>query len=384
MHSDCGDTLTCDNGQCSGCVEDAQCPFNQPICDQAAGPCRQCREHSDCPESACELDVGTCFPPGETRHRYVDPVHPCVDSDCTSDIPCCATYEAVDNAAAGVEAYHVIHVKSGLQNAPIRLMATNKRVAILGEKGVEFTSESIDTMLLLGDQVGLQPIDSKLFVSRVRFVDNQTTSVVTCMSATHLWLDDVEISGGIGNALFTTDCTLTARRSIFRNISSGVTSGAGGRARFENSIFGDMIAGAPLQIVNGGTLDLLYTTVVDKGNSGQGVLKCFTEASVTVRNSILVGTGDSDIQCAPGGPSLKHTVTTAAGWPGEGLTEVSVDVVPSLFVDHTGGDYHLAAGGVLAESALHLATDPVTDIDGHPRPAGDGVTDFAGADRPVR
>jgi len=382
IDSECGGPLTCVDGQCAGCVESIQCPFTQPVCDGEAGTCRRCREHSECPESACELDLGTCFPPGETRHRYVDPGQPCADSDCPSDTPCCTAYQAVDKAAADAGTYHVIHVKAGLQDAPVRLMVPGKRLAFLGEPGVVFSAESVDSMFVLGDVVDLQTIDSKLFVSQVQVTDSPTTSVVICMSAAQLWLDDVEIAGSTGNALLTTNCALTARRSTFRGSSAGVTSGAGGVARFENSIFGDMIAGAPLQIINGGTLDLLYTTVVDKGNIGQGVLKCFTDAPVTIRNSILVGVG-SEIQCAPGGPSISNTVTTVVGWPGVGLTEVTIDNAPGLFVDHPGGDYHLGTGAArLATSAVRQATDPDTDIDGQPRPAGDGVADFAGADRP--
>ncbi|MCY1054892.1 hypothetical protein [Nannocystis sp. SCPEA4] len=381
-HSDCGGTLTCDDGQCLGCVTSDQCPSGLPVCD--AGACRTCRAHGECPVTACEIDVGTCFPPAETKHRYVDPKVPCQDSACDVGSPCCAAYEAVDQANTAVSAYHVIHVKGGLQTALIRISTPGKRVAILGEfdgTEVEFSVEA-GQALALGDDVGMQYIDSKLFVANVRVNGSLTTSAMVCSNAAHLWLDEVTVTGTLGPALHTTGCTLTARRSLFRGNSTGVSSAAGGVARLENSIIGDTLAGAPLQIVDGGTLDLLYTTVVDKGNVGEGVLKCITEAPVSIRNSILVGVG-GEIQCMPGGPSISHTVTTVAGWPGEGLTEVTVDAAPALFADHAGGDYHLGPNGAALDmSALRLASDPLIDIDGQPRPAGDNVPDFAGADRP--
>ncbi|MBZ5709213.1 hypothetical protein [Nannocystis pusilla] len=381
-HSDCGGSLTCDAGQCLGCVTGDQCPPGLPVCE--AGACRTCRAHGECPVTACELDVGTCFPPNETEHHYVDPKLPCLDSACGPDSPCCAAYEAVEQATIEAAAYHVIHVKGGLQTAPIRLSAPGKRVAILGEfddSDVEFAVET-NQAIALGDDIGMQYIDSKLFVAGVRVNAGPTTSAMVCSNAAHLWLDEVTVTGTQGPALHTTGCTLTARRSLFLGNSSAVSSAAGGVARLENSIVGDTIGGAPLQIVDGGALHLLYTTVVDKGNVGEGVLKCITEAPVSIRNSILVGVG-GEIQCMPGGPSISHTVTTVTGWPGEGLTEVEVDAVSDLFADYAGGDYHLGLGAAqLGASALRLASDPLIDFDGEARPPRDGVPDFAGADRP--
>ncbi|WAS91584.1 hypothetical protein [Nannocystis punicea] len=380
---DCGDTLSCVDGKCIGCTRDEQCPQLQPVCDPDTQICRSCRAHAECPETACELDVGTCFPAFETKHWYVDPGLPCADdAKCVLANECCTAAQAMNRAAAEPAAYHVLHVKPGVQTQPVELAIAGKRVALLGQPDVVFMIDSTEAVFSVGDGMNLQHLDSKLYVSRLHVTGGQTTRVVSCVDAEHLWLDEVDVYGVGGDALYATNCPLTVRRSSFRATSAGVTAAAGAVVHVENSIFGDTVSGAPLQTVNGGELDLLYTTVVDKGNGSMALLKCWAPAEVTIRNSILVGVG-GEIQCADAAPTISHTVTTADGLAGPNITTVSVDGVPSLFSDYVGGNYHLGPdAGLLDHSAERQEGDPPVDIDGQPRPGDPGDPDFAGADRP--
>ncbi|MCY1065425.1 hypothetical protein OV090_11665 [Nannocystis sp. RBIL2] len=379
----CGDPLSCVDGQCVGCTGDEQCPAIQPICDPASQTCRSCRAHDECPGSACELDVGTCFPPLATRDWYVDPGVPCADDDkCVVADECCSVEQAMARAAADPAAYHILHVKPGVQTRPVRLAVPGKRVALLGVPDVVFTVPKAGAVFGVGDDVGLQHLDSKLYVSRLYVTEGQATTVAGCVEAGHLWLDEVGVFDVPGEVLSADHCLLTVRRSSFRATGAGITSGAGGVVHLENSIVGETMTGAPLQSTGGGQLDLLYTTVVDKGAGGIGLLNCQDPATVTIRNSILAGVG-GEIQCPDAELKIADTVTTADGLGGANITELGVDDLASIFADYAGSSYHLGPGAALLDhSAVWQPSDPPIDIDGEGRPMTAGAPDFAGADRP--
>jgi hypothetical protein len=379
----CGDTLTCVDGQCVGCTAEAPCPALQPICDMATQTCRSCRSHDECPDTACELDVGTCFPPLQTGRWYVDPGFPCGEDDkCVLGNSCCSVEQALARVAADPTAYHVIYVKPGVQTRPVRLTVPGKRVAVLGEPDVVFTVPKAGAVFGVGDDVGLQHLDSKLYVSRLNVTEGQATTVAGCVEAGHLWLDEVGVFAVPSEILSADHCPLTVRRSSFRATGAGIFSNAGGIVHLENSIVGETMTGAPLQSTSGGRLDLLYTTVVDKGAGGIGLLNCLSPASVTIRNSILVGVG-GEIQCPDAELTIADTVTTADGLGGANITEIGLDDLASVFADYAGGDYHLGLGAArLDHSAVWQPSDPPIDIDGDGRPMTAGAPDFAGADRP--
>ncbi|PCC68871.1 hypothetical protein SAMN02745121_07600 [Nannocystis exedens] len=379
----CGDTLTCADGQCVGCTVDTQCPAIQPICDPRTQTCRGCRDHGECPDTACELDVGACFPQLATGRWYVDPGVPCAEGDkCVLGNECCSVEQAVERAVADPKPFQIVYIKPGVQARPVHVAVSGKRIALLGEPGVVFTVPTADAVFRVADDVNLQPIDSKLYVSRLYVTKGMPPSVASCGDGGQVWLDEVNVFDVPGAALHAVRCQLTVRRSSFRLVNAGATSDIGGIVGAENSIFGDTLTGAPLQSLGGGKLRLLYTTVVDKGASGKGVLNCLDPASVTIRNSILAGVG-GEIQCPDVELTIADTVTTAAGLDGPNITTIGVDSLASIFADYAGGSYHLGPGAALLDhSAVWQIGDPTVDIDGEPRTAVEGAPDFAGADRP--
>jgi len=91
-----------------------------------------------------------------------------------------------------------------------------------------------------------------------------------------------------------------------------------------------------------------------------------------VRNSILLSADTvPEVQCA--GATLSSSVT-----------EADVGFMSSWFMSYGVGDFHLTAAGeaVFADVAQWQQGDPVTDIDGNPRPTTDSSLDYAGADVP--
>ena len=108
--------------------------------------------------------------------------------------------------------------------------------------------------------------------------------------------------------------------------------------------------------------------------------------TVDIRNSIIVsqgGTPPDELSC----PSATITYSATEGVVG-GDGNDAVGPFPAMpadwFMSYAAGDFHLAAEGltVFADVALWQTGDPLTDIDGDPRPAVDGTPDYAGADVP--
>jgi hypothetical protein len=99
---------------------------------------------------------------------------------------------------------------------------------------------------------------------------------------------------------------------------------------------------------------------------------------VTIRNSIIVSySADPELQC-------DATVTYTATEAMEGGTNTTLgDMSADWFSDFDAGDFHLnTAPAALATTAQWQTGDPLTDIDGQPRPNTDGAMDYAGADLP--
>lgn len=128
----------------------------------------------------------------------------------------------------------------------------------------------------------------------------------------------------------------------------------------------------PAIAVNGGNLDLLYSTLGLALNVGTPVLDC-SGGTTSLRNSLIVSQTSSpgaEIDCAG------STVET---------TEIASTQMPSTwFSDFASGDYSLTAAGQaqFADAATWLEGDPPFDFEGDPRPATDGSADYPGADVP--
>lgn len=85
-NSDCtdGNAKLCDldTGACVECIEDANCPADQPICSPEHGTCGRCASNADCGAAApiCDLSDGEC------RECIID--SQCVDGGLCDDHHC--------------------------------------------------------------------------------------------------------------------------------------------------------------------------------------------------------------------------------------------------------------------------------------------------------
>ncbi|MCY1058599.1 hypothetical protein [Nannocystis sp. SCPEA4] len=383
-NSDCEPPLTCEKGQCVGCLDDSACSGG--VCDPVDHVCRKCREHSECSEGACELDDGVCFPPGLTTRAYVDPNEACAEQPCTPDLPCCSIGEALVNNIDSE--YLVVQLAPGTYQSVVNLPEDGRKVALLGNLDTIFTVDSGgNAVVQLGVGGALTKIDSELYVAGLVVSSGQGDSAFRCSSAATLWLDDVQILGYDGRAVAVTDCDVTLRRSVLRWNTTSIVADTNTVLALENVMLAHTGTGAALEL--GGNCDarLLYTTIADSSGHTFGLLACNDVTTLlTVRNSVVVSdlVGDT-VDCFPTSYDVADSVvsTEQLGVNGDQLLVLDPSAVPSQFVNWADTNLHVVPGGAFTDRAIWSSTHPRTDIDGDLRPTVDGTVDVAGADRPA-
>lgn len=388
QQSDCGSLASIcdpDTHACVECVQDLDCDMNvEPACNPETQACG-CTEHSDCPDTACELDVGTCFPKELTEVLYsrasVDPT--CPEKFCDAGDPCCSVSDAFTKAVLTGKQYIVIRVEPPLAPGPkdpgltIDPTANGKRIAILGAGMPAFETEAGNLPLVFISAA------AKVYVAGVALRAKVTDTGFACLGGAGAWVDDVlvdDLPNGV--AFFAGKCPLTIRRAVVRNVSGGVHIGADGVGRIA-----DTIIAAPsdfaLRAELGGTLDVVFSTVFERTGAAGRLLQCADPAAKLVaRNAILV----ADPELGSNGcntAAVTASVVTADALVGPTVAAVDPAELDKLFLDLAGGDLHIKPGAaVFNDVAVRQVGDPLTDVDRQPRPLGGGALDWAGADRP--
>ena len=169
------------------------------------------------------------------------------------------------------------------------------------------------------------------------------------------------------------------RVQLVRN-DMGARLDGGAQAVFRNSTGGYLTGGSYIAIYAAdASIEVLYSTLIGDAASGQSLL-CGPSATVLARNSIVGNYEGNPIECAQAEISCSLTTDD---FPGAGNQNVgSLDT--AYFVNYSTGDFHLnpSYAGTFAGIAQWQPGDPLTDLDGDPRPAIDGASDYAGADIP--
>lgn len=383
----CLSTSDCDIGVChpelKACVECIDSCPDSGVCDPDTHTCKNsCDEHSDCPETACELDTHVCFPAGETVHWYVQAQDPCLDAPCTEGAPCCEIADPFAKLGTDKNIHHVIHVGPGSYINPLTLTVGSKRVAILAAPDAILSGPDNHTKPIIEIGGGADPVETRIYISGLR-ITGTGSHALSCHKAQVAWLDDVQIVDAVGGALHTSHCTLHARRSQFLRNLGGLDVGEAGHADIENSIFSGVTKAPNLSVLDDGRIDLNYTTVALQTQVESGLIHCEGVAGVVnVRNSALLAADlELNVTCL-GGLAVDRTAVTQADLLGQGDDNVLI-VDPHLpFVDWSSSDLHLLGdGGALKNVAQWDPGDPTTDIEGALRPNIPGALDVAGADR---
>jgi len=116
------------------------------------------------------------------------------------------------------------------------------------------------------------------------------------------------------------------------------------------------------------------TIANNASSSNNGGLFC-SDSSPVLTNCILWNQGYELESASYGSPVVRYS-SIQGGWPGEG----NIDGKP-LFADPANGDYHLQNGSTGIDQGL-LFDAPAEDLEGSPRPGGDGRVDMGAYESP--
>ncbi|MBL9101184.1 MAG: hypothetical protein JNL82_09510 [Myxococcales bacterium] len=386
---DCPVSQVCDPDgfACVGCVDDDDCTDpDAPACDPETLACG-CYEHSDCPQTACDLANKTCFPAAQTAVVWsssaVGPL--CrVDNQCTETDPCCNLTAAYTQAVMSDKEYIVIRVLPGTAGVHDTLtvddLAADKHVAILGWPEATLESNTGGAPLIFVDAL------AHVYVARLTLkalAPSTAGAGFSCVAGLSAWIDDVTVeplTTGVG--LYANACELQARRSLIRGAKRGLWLAGGADAKIFNTIVAHPIEYA-VRSEKDADVELVFSTVVESTGVPGSLLQCEDLGSTIVaRNSLLFAVPDNGSSACPGSLATNSLVTYDP-LVGPGTTSLTSAAAENLFIAFDAGDLHVKPGAPLVSStAIREAGDPWTDIDGDPRPLAVGAMDWAGADVP--
>lgn len=379
-----GDTPHCDVnlGQCVACLVAGDCAAAEaPICD--GGQCRGCREHAECGDTACELDVGKCFPETAKQLGVLPGSGGCKNSSCSLEKPCCSVAAAV--ASKPGSPYIVVHLTPGPNSTQdtevIHLVNSDQRIAVLGVGAPRLAGVMDKSPVVWLDD---PKKTSKLFLAGIVVDSAQGGAAVSCTGGKTLWIDDSPITNGLNTGLYVSNCGATVRRAYVGKNANGLTIADNGRATLINSFVGASVAEEVVVTANG-VLVANYSTIVHAG--GVPLIQCGGLAKSEIRNSALITSPPAPgvVNCNAGTLQLDHSVVSEMAAVSLGSGNVAIDMPADAtdpFMDFDGFDWRVVGdGGKLKDVALWEIGDPPTDYNGTARPTIDASPDVAGADR---
>jgi len=342
---DAGTDVCSADGVCVECTPERleACGGRQPIC--VAGSCSPCVAHDQCPAEApaaegpgCDLLEGSCLPADAVLHVDGDgPADADNFADALTDLALLGDrgtiiVHALDNDAPYTEAVSI----QGIRTVAL-LPAAGERPIVQGTGGNPGISISTGAIAYFE---GLQ-------------IENANNVGILVEGGT-AWLDRCE---------------------VVSNDDGGIAAQLGASLILRNSFVNAPNDDTALRI-DASSATLLYSTIGASFGDSRS-LECVAPLDVTIRNTLLLSRGTLDaVDCT------NATVTNSAisgTFPPGGSNTTDVIVDAAWFVDYDEGDFRLQAGQPFDEIARWRDGDPVTDIDGTPRPTVDGEDDIAGA-----
>ncbi|HEY8376944.1 MAG TPA: hypothetical protein VIK91_10670, partial [Nannocystis sp.] len=216
------------SGTCVECTpeSDALCTGSTPVCDAATHECVGCSEHADCPESACNLESGSCFPAENVL--WVDFAADCNVADGSMAAPYCQIDHALSHVGMNDPgAGWTIKVKTGNYIQPALVVPDGSVLAIVGEGGVAKIRSTSAATLHTG-------ADSKITLSRLNLSSNAEQPALVCTSS-DVWATDVTLANN-REGYNAVECSAEFVRTVFyRNTSGGLQAFGAGATKLVNS-----------------------------------------------------------------------------------------------------------------------------------------------------
>ncbi|MBK7826066.1 hypothetical protein [Nannocystis sp.] len=371
------------SGLCVACL----CTDAKPVCDPDTHSCRVCTAHSDCPDSACDLWTGACFPAAATL--WVEDGGECSDAGPgDASAPLCSLDAAFERINAAGPGHQAVRVRPGSYTVKSPLRAPADHVVAL----VHATGQTGDpTVTIAAKSSAAIAIDpgAKLLVDALRLTDSGGDAL-ECTNGTAL-LDRLTVTASNQRGVMAEGCELVLRRGVlFGNAVAGARLN-GGKLRLENTYFsgnGNPQTGeGGIYLADGAALDAVYSTWVDnRGQAGTPYAVACSDDNpkekVGVRNSLAINIGFNTL-CD--GASVAHTGWSTDMVAGSNMAIASADLGKYLKVDpDLPGVYRVIVGAGLDKLGAWEQGDPAIDFDGDARPNTADAPDFAGADRVAR
>ncbi len=393
-----------------------QCGEASPHCNLDTNACEGCFEHSECPETACDIKARKCFSKDKIIYvrRGPTPNSPCKGDKGgggTKEKPYCDIETAilsVSSAQIGFNSGYTFYVMPSddpTDHGPVAIPAgVDKPVsyAFVHAPGGPFDPHTRffgdGPMITVPTNVNLYVVNFSILLANDAFLDSAIG--VDCQSYASVWLDDTRILNARGAGVRGNDCQVHLRRS---SVSFGYSEGvdiAGGSLHMVNSYitensYTSMLGGGGLHLHQGvtgaPTVDIVYSTLANNGNEplkGLGdTIYCEGPATVTIRNSVLgrkPGTGNVSVVCPEGKVNVSYSMVDGGDFNvGENWQHAAEDISNKyLKVVPLTGAYKIVMGkeGNFAEVAKWQPGDVHFDYDREPRNATPGSPDYCGAD----
>jgi len=267
---------------------------------------------------------------------------------------------------------------NGSEGSPFKTIAEALALIGAGEEGTVIVAtvnphaEAVSvpggkTLALLGDGDGAS-------------LEIQGMPVIQVNSNAKLFAQGLEVSGGTSSVLCFGGSAWLDRMAVVGEAENANLEVAGnGYVSVRNSFLGGKSNDGPALLLTSGQATIVYSTLVT-GVDAPAISCAAGGAGSSVRNSLMVSR--SNTPEVVGCDSLDVT-TSALEMPlGDNLALGEMDI--GWFQAFNSEDFHLSpnAPAELATAAVWFDGDGTTDVDGDPRPTGEGTPDYAGADIP--
>lgn len=384
-------TPVCDpeSGKCVECTaEDASaCASETPVCDPESRTCAGCSEHSQCPNTACDIETGACFPdePGAIVFVENKPGSCGVAPAGTEDDPFCSLAEAAEVLQESQPT--TIKVKPGMpQMTPLALPIGDYVVAVrAADEQVPELEGSANT----GPMIDVNS-ENRVYLWRLWIHRSGGDSLIRCAPQLPglpgtLHVHDVRLfgDGSAATGLQTDDCAVRLTRSRVWQCSGGGIEATGGSLRIESSslvangspasAFGALSLAAPEEVV------IRYSSFVDHpATSTSSTFHCGGPApsgGVQLRNSLVLNLEPLEsLDCLGWIEATNSSVVEASS--GNELA-IHKDAALGPLEDAV---YPPKVDGDLAGVAMWGEGDPRLDVDLTPIPVE--APSYAGCDQP--